>query len=297
MTDLLAANPGISVRPSRFTRIRRAPFFRNKAAVAGAGRGRDPAADGRAAAAVHRSRTPSTRTSRRPWRRPAAEHLLGTDKQGRDNWARLVYGAQATLLGAIVVVLVSSVIGIPLGLISGFYGGRTDNVIMRGLDMLLAFPALLLAILIVATFGRGLTTAAFALGIVYVPAIARLVRSVTLVQRNQAYVEAARAQGYPQRRIIFRHVLPNITSPIIVQSSVDLAYAILDIAALSFLGLGVQPPDPDWGSMVSEGRTWMLLSPWTAVVGGLAIMVAVVAFNLVGDGLRAQLDPRQRDVA
>ena len=130
----------------------------------------------------------------------------------------MVYGAQATLLGAIVVVLVSGIIGIPLGLISGYYGGRTDNVIMRGLDMLLAFPALLLAILIVATFGRGLTTAAFALGIVYVPAIARLVRSVTLVQRQQAYVEAARAQGYPQRRIIFRHVLPNITSPIIVQS-------------------------------------------------------------------------------
>ena len=131
----------------------------------------------------------------------------------------------------------------------------------------------------------------------YVPAIARLVRSVTLVQRQQAYVEAARAQGYPQRRIIFRHILPNITSPIIVQSSVDLAYAILDIAALSFLGLGVQPPDPDWGSMVSEGRTWMLLSPWTAVVGGVAIMIAVVSFNLVGDGLRAQLDPRQRDVS
>ena len=296
MTDLLAANPGISVRPSRFTRIRRAPFFRNKAAVA-------------ALVVVvilllmvvlpqlFTQQDPIDQNLKASLAPPSAEHLLGTDKQGRDNWARLVYGAQATLLGAIVVVLVSSIIGIPLGLISGFYGGRTDNVIMRGLDMLLAFPALLLAILIVATFGRGLTTAAFALGIVYVPAIARLVRSVTLVQRNQAYVEAARAQGYPQRRIIFRHVLPNITSPIIVQSSVDLAYAILDIAALSFLGLGVQPPDPDWGSMVSEGRTWMLLSPWTAVVGGLAIMVAVIAFNLVGDGLRAQLDPRQRDVA
>jgi peptide/nickel transport system permease protein len=282
-------------RPSRIERIARAPFFRNKASVV-------------ALVVVvvlllmvvvpwlFTARDPVDQDLGASLRPPSIEHLLGTDKQGRDNWARIVYGAQATLTGAIIVVVLSGVIGIPLGLVSGYYGGRLDSVVMRGLDMLLAFPALLLAILIVATFGRGLTTAAIALGIVYVPAIARLVRSVTLVQRQQAYVEAAHAQGYPERRIIFRHILPNITSPIVVQSSLDLAYAILDIAALSFLGLGVQPPDPDWGSMVSEGRAFMLLSPWTAVVGGVAIMVAVVCFNLVGDGLRAQLDPRQREV-
>jgi len=296
LTELAVPVGAVPARPSRLTRLRRAPYLRNRAAVAGAVvvvllllmvvlpqlfTGQDPIDQ-------------DLKASLQP---PGAEHLLGTDKQGRDNWARVVYGAQATLLGALIVVLVSGVIGIPLGLVSGFYGGRVDNLIMRSLDMLLAFPALLLAILIVSTFGRGLTTAALALGIVYVPAIARVVRSVTLVQRNQAYVEAARAQGFPQRRIIFRHILPNITSPIIVQSSVDLAYAILDIAALSFLGLGVQPPDPDWGSMVSEGRAFMLLSPWTAVFGGLAIMVAVIAFNLVGDGLRAQFDPRQREVS
>ena len=297
MTEAVALPvPALPAQPSRLTRFRRAPFFKNKAAVVGLVV---------VVALLLMVVVPALFTSQSPIAQdlksslhpPSAEHLLGTDKQGRDNWARVVYGAQATLMGALVVVLVSGLIGIPLGLVSGFYGGRTDNVIMRGLDMLLAFPALLLAILIVSTFGRGLTTAAFALGIVYVPAIARLVRSVTLVQRNQAYVEAARAQGYPQRRIIFRHILPNITSPIIVQSSVDLAYAILDIAALSFLGLGVQPPAPDWGSMVSEGRAFMLLSPWTAVVGGLAIMLAVIAFNLVGDGLRAQMDPRQREVS
>lgn len=226
---------------------------------------------------------------------PGPDHLLGTDKLGRDLWARIVYGARATLLGAVVVVLVSGLIGIPLGLVSGYYGGRTDQVIMRGLDALLAFPALLLAILVVSTFGPGLTNAALALGVVYIPMMSRLVRSATLVQREQAYVEAARAQGFPHRRIVFRHILPNLTSPIVVQSSLDLAWAILDIAALSFLGLGIQPPDPDWGSMVSEGRSYLLLSPYTAAFAGAAIMISVIAINLVGDALRAQLDPRERE--
>jgi peptide/nickel transport system permease protein len=165
---------------------------------------------------------------------------------------------------------------------------------MRILDMLLAFPALLLAILIVATFGRGLSYTVVALGIVYIPAIARVVRSVTLVQRHQLYIEAARATGVENRRILFRHLLPNVMSPILVHSSVDLAYAILDIAALSFLGLGIQPREPDWGSMLAEGRSFLLLSPYVSIFSGLAIMIAVIAFNLVGDGLRAQFDPKQR---
>jgi peptide/nickel transport system permease protein len=225
---------------------------------------------------------------------PSAEHWLGTDKQGRDIWSRLVYGARPTLIGAIFVVLIAYTIGIPLGLISAYYGGRVDTIIMRCLDMLLAFPALLLAILIVATFGRGITNTVIALGIVYVPAIARVVRGATLVQRNQTYTEAAHSMGMYDGRILFRHLLPNVASPILVQGSNDLAYAILDIAALSFLGLGIQPPDPDWGSMLSEGRSYLLLSPYVSIFSGVAIMIAVISFNLFSDGLRSQLDPKQR---
>jgi peptide/nickel transport system permease protein len=225
----------------------------------------------------------------------SAEHPLGTDKPGRDVLARVIYGAAPTLLGALVVVIVSGLVGIPLGLIAGYFGGRREAVIMRPLDALLAFPALLLAVLVVATFGRGLNTVVLALGIIYVPAMARLVRSVTLVQRNLAYVDAGRALGYSDRRLIFRHILPNLVGPIVVQSTIDLAYAILDIAALSFLGLGQQPPDPDWGSMLSDGRAYLLQNPLPAVSAGLAIMIAVICFNLVGDGLRVQLDPRERE--
>lgn len=226
---------------------------------------------------------------------PTWEHPLGTDKPGRDVLARVIYGAGPTLLGALIVVLVSGVIGIPLGLVAGFYGGKTDGIITRSLDALLAFPPLLLAILVVTTFGKGLETAALALGIVYVPAMARLVRSVTLVQRSQAWVDAGRALGYSDRRIIFRHILPNLVAAIVVQSTIDLAYAILDIAALSFLGLGQQPPDPDWGSMLADGRSYLLQNAIPALSAGLSIMLAVIAFNLVGDGLRAQLDPRERE--
>lgn len=238
---------------------------------------------------------PYTQDLRNGLQEPSSEHWLGTDKQGRDIWSRIVYGARPTLAGALVVVFLSELIGVPLGLIAGYFGGKVDNLIMRILDMLLAFPALLLAILIVATFGRGLSYTVVALGIVYIPAIARVVRSVTLVQRHQLYIEAARATGVENRGILFRHLLPNVMSPILVHSSVDLAYAILDIAALSFLGLGIQPPEPDWGSMLAEGRSFLLLSPYVSIFSGLAIMIAVIAFNLVGDGLRAQFDPKQRN--
>jgi peptide/nickel transport system permease protein len=226
---------------------------------------------------------------------PSAEHILGTDKLGRDVWSRIVYGAAPTLLGAMVVVVISGVIGIPLGLIAGFYGGRIESVTMRILDAMLAFPALLLAILVVATFGRGLTTVVLALGIIYVPAMARLVRSVTLVHRGLAYVDAGRALGFSNTRIMVRHILPNLVAAVVVQSTIDLAYAILDIAALSFLGLGQQPPDPDWGSMLADARSYLLQAPWPALSAGAAIMAAVVSVNLVGDGLRSQLDPRERE--
>jgi peptide/nickel transport system permease protein len=226
---------------------------------------------------------------------PDAQHLLGTDKLGRDTWARVIYGARPTLLGAMVVIAISGFIGIPLGLFAGFYRGRVEALIMRLLDALLAFPALLLAVLVVATFGRGLTTVVIALGVIYVPAMARLIRSVTLVQSSLAYVDAGRALGYTDGRLLFRHILPNLVAAVVVQSTIDLAYAILDIAALSFLGLGQQPPDPDWGSMLSDGRSYLLQNAWPAFSAGISIMLAVVSFNLVGDGLRSQLDPRERE--
>lgn len=277
-----------------FVAIRRSSLARNRAAVAGLVI-LLPLALATAAPWLLTGHLPNPQDLSNSLQFPDAEHLLGTDKLGRDVWARIVYGAQPTLIGALVVILISGAIGIPLGLVAGYYGGRVDAAIMRVLDALLAFPALLLAILVVATFGRGLFTVVIALGVIYVPAMARLVRSVTLVQRSLAYVDAARVLGFSDPRIIFRHILPNLVAAVVVQSTIDLAYAILDIAALSFLGLGQQAPDPDWGSMLSDGRAYLLQNPWPAVSAGIAIMLAVISFNLVGDGLRAQLDPRERE--
>ena len=226
----------------------------------------------------------------------SGDHIFGTDKQGRDIFSRVIYGARTTLLGAVFVVGISAIIGVPLGLIAGYFGGRIDNFITRVFDVILAFPALLLAFIIVAVFGRGLENAVIALGIVYVPMIARLVRSVTLVEKEQTYVEAARNLGFSNTRVIFRHILPNCISAIVVQITIDLAYAILDLAAMSFLGLGVQPPTADWGAMLEEGREYLLISPNTALASGFAIMITVIAFNLFGDGLQQHFDPKQRKV-
>ncbi len=222
------------------------------------------------------------------------DHWFGTDKQGRDIFSRVLYGTKTTLFGAVFVVLISIVVGVPVGLISGYFGGRLDNIIMRIWDVLLAFPALLLAFIIVATFGRGFENAVIALGIVYIPMISRIVRSVTLVEKEQSYVEAAKVLGLSHTRIIFRHILPNCFSPILVNATLDLAYAILDLAALSFLGLGVQPPTADWGYMLEEGREYLLISPNTAIASGFAIMITVISFNIFGDGLQSYLDPKQR---
>ena len=224
---------------------------------------------------------------------PGQGYLLGADKNGRDILSRLIYGTRTALGGALMIVIISEVIGVPIGIWAAYRGGWVDETITRVWDMLLAFPPLLLAFAVVAAFGPGLPKAALALGILYVPFIARVVRSVTLVQKEMAYTEAARALGYGQGRIIFRHILPNCVSPIIVVSSIDFAYALLDLAALSYLGLGVQPPTPDWGTMLSEGQLVLLTSPHVALAAGLAIVVAVLGFNLLGDGLRDVLDPRQ----
>jgi peptide/nickel transport system permease protein len=224
---------------------------------------------------------------------PGQGYVLGADKNGRDILSRLIYGTRTALGGALMIVVISEVIGVPIGIWAAYRGGWIDETITRIWDMLLAFPPLLLAFAVVAAFGPGLPKAALSLGILYVPFIARVVRSVTLVQKEMAYTEAARALGYGQGRIIFRHILPNCISPIIVVSSIDIAYALLDLAALSFLGLGVQPPTADWGTMLSEGQLVLLASPHVALVAGLAIVLAVLGFNLLGDGLRDVLDPRQ----
>jgi peptide/nickel transport system permease protein len=224
---------------------------------------------------------------------PGQGYVLGADKSGRDVLSRLIYGTRTALLGALSIVFISEVIGVPIGIWAAYRGGWVDETITRIWDMLLAFPPLLLAFAVVAAFGPGLPKAALSLGILYVPFIARVVRSVTLVQKEMAYTEAARALGYGQGRIIYRHILPNCVSPIIVVSSIDIAYALLDLAALSFLGLGVQPPTADWGTMLSEGQLVLLTSPHVALAAGLAIVMAVLGFNLLGDGLRDVLDPRQ----
>ncbi len=224
---------------------------------------------------------------------PNREYVLGADKNGRDVLSRLIFGTRTALGGALLAVLISEVIGVPLGVWAAYRGGWVDDVVTRVWDMLLAFPPLLLAFAVVAAFGPSLRNAAIAIGILYVPFIARVVRGVTLVQKEMTYTEAARAMGYGQGRIVFRHILPNCLSPVIVVSSLDLAYALLDLAALSFLGLGVQPPTPDWGGMLSEGQLVLLTAPHLALAAGAAIVVAVLGFNLLGDGLRDVLDPRQ----
>ena len=227
---------------------------------------------------------------------PGAEHLLGCDATGRDNFSRLLFGGRTVLLGALSVVCISAVIGIPLGLISGYYGGKRDTVIMRLCDIILSFPSLLLAFLFVAAFGFGVSNAILALGIVYVPMLTRLTRSLTLVEKNKIYVSACISLGYGNGRIMFRHILPNCISTVLVQLALDIAYAILDLAALSFLGLGVKPPQSDWGAMLSDGRQILLTNPYLALVPGIVIVIVVVAINIFSDGLHQYLDPAQTEL-
>jgi len=224
----------------------------------------------------------------------SAQHWLGTDKEGRDIFSRILYGARTTLGSAALVVLISSAIGIPLGLISAFYGGWIDSLITRLWDLVLAFPPLLLAFVIVAAFGRGSFTAVIALGIVYTPMISRVSRSAALAERQKPYIEATRSIGSTNLRILSLHILPNCLTSLIVQATLDIGYAILDLAALSFLGLSVQPPTADWGAMLAHGQSYLFIAPNAALASGFCIMLAVVSFSLLGDGLAAYFDPRQR---
>lgn len=225
---------------------------------------------------------------------PCAEHLLGADSVGRDILSRLLYGGRTTIFGGIAIILVTLAIGIPMGLACGYYGGKIDGFFMRICDIILSFPSLLLAFVLVAGLGRNMSNAILALGIVYIPGIARLMRSLTMVEKNKPYVEALRSMCYSDIRIMFVHIIPNCVASIIVQITLDLGYAILDLAGMSFLGFGVQAPVADWGNMLNEGRSYLMINPLLAMLPGLCIILLVVAINIFSDGLYRYFEPTQR---
>lgn len=232
-----------------------------------------------------------------PFADPSREFLLGTDDFGRDILSRIMYGARVSLKVGFISVGIAATIGATLGMVAGYTRRRViDETIMRSMDVLLAFPTILLAIAIIAILGKGVTNAMVAIGIVYTPIFARIARGEVLRIKNEDYVLASRALGTTDRAILIRHILPNILPPIIVETSLSLSFAILAEAALSFFGLGTQAPDPSWGLMLSESRKFFNNSTWMGIFPGLAIMLSVMGFNFLGDGLRDALDPRMKNV-
>ena len=225
---------------------------------------------------------------------PSGKYLFGTDEFGRDMLSRLMHGATNSLRIAILSVTVATLVGTTMGTVAGYVGGLADNVIMRIMDLFFAFPAILLALFIVAALGPGMNNTILAIAVVYTPIFARVARGPVLALKEVEYVSAARCIGASHPRILMRHILPNTLAPIIVQISLALSWAMLTEAGLSFLGLGTQPPLPSWGGMLSESRKLMEIAPWMAISPGAAIMVGVLGFNLLGDGLRDSLDPRLR---
>ncbi len=238
------------------------------------------------------SGSPSAPNLMRSLETPTLENLLGTDELGRSILGRIIYGSRISLLIAVGVVSVGLVFGIPLGLVSGYYGGKIDFGIQRVTDTMLAFPGFLLALALVAVLGVGLKNTVISIGISMVPLYIRLVRGCVLSVREEVYVEAARAVGTRDAIILIRHILPNVMVPITVQTSLSMGMAILFAAGLGFLGIGVQPPTPEWGAMLGSARSYLFNAPHVATFPGIAIFLAVLSFNLLGDGLRDALDPR-----
>lgn len=222
---------------------------------------------------------------------PSSEHLLGTDDLGRDILSRVIYGSKISFSYGALAVFIAMLTGSTVGVIAGYFGGKIDEALMRFVDIILAFPSVLLAILIVAILGPKLENAMIAIGIVNAPSYARLLRSSTLTIKNNEFIEASVANGATHSRIILSHVLPNCMTPIIVQATLGVGGSILEMAGLSFLGLGAQPPTPEWGAMLSNAREFIRTAPWVITFPGIAIILAVLSFNLLGDGLRDLLDP------
>jgi len=223
---------------------------------------------------------------------PSLEHWLGTDQYGRDTFSRIIYGGRISLLVAISAISMATIVGGMLGLLSGYYRGWVDALVMRFTDILLSFPAILLAIALLAFFGGGMLNLILAIGIIYTGPFVRVSRAAVMGVREELYVESNRALGARDGRILRLAILPNAAAPLLIEVTLRLAYAILAEASLSFLGLGTQPPAPSWGQMIADNRRFLALSPWASVAPGLIIMVTVLGFNLLGDGLRDVLDPR-----
>lgn len=226
---------------------------------------------------------------------PSWRHPFGTDNVGRDVFSRVIYGSRIAFTITVIVVLLELAISVPLALVSSYIGGAFDEAVMRVMDMIISIPHLLLAIVIVAMLGPGMRNAILAISISYMPMLARLVRSVTLSIKEEPYIEACRVLRFSSVRIVFAHILPNVVSVIIVQLSLDLGYALIDMAALSFIGLGVQPPRASWGAMLALGKSYLLLSPWMTIFPGICIALLVFGFNLFGIGLGNILNPRRRE--
>ncbi|ADO43091.1 ABC transporter permease [Ketogulonicigenium vulgare] len=223
---------------------------------------------------------------------PSWAHIFGTDQLGRDQFTRIAYGARASLAAGMVSVLVAVILGVPIGLIAGYFGGFADMVISRFAEALLAIPSLILAISLAAFLGPSLTNAMIAIGVAATPIFIRLTRGQVLVARTEDFVEGARAIGLPHVWIILRYIMPNVLAPIVVQATITVATAIIAEASLSFLGIGIQPPTPSWGSMLNTAKDFLMQAPWMSAFPGIAIFMTVLGFNLLGDGLRDALDPR-----
>lgn len=229
-----------------------------------------------------------------PLNAPTSAHLLGTDNFGRDILTRVLYGYQISLAVALGSVGFGLIVGAALGLLAGYFGGLADNVIMRPMDVLMAFPAIVLVVALTGFVGREISVMILAVAVVYVPIFARVMRSSTLDVVNELYVEGARARGASHMRLMLRHILPNAIAPVLIQASILMGIAILLESALSFIGLGTQPPDPSLGLMLSEGRSFMQQAPWMVMAPGLAISIAVLGFNLLGNGLQDLLNPARK---